>query len=145
MKNTSQETEQIPVFRWTETYSVNVAALDHQHQGLFNIINELNAALAVGQGAAATESVLHSLLQYAATHFTTEEALMEKHHFSGLVAHRNEHQAFAQKVANYLKDFKDAKVGTPVLLLLFLQSWLKDHILKSDKAYTRFLNEHGVR
>lgn len=30
-------------------------------------------------------------------------------------------------------------------LLLFLQSWLKEHILVTDKAYSSFLNERGVR
>ena len=28
-------------FRWTETYSVRIEQLDRQHQGLFDVINQL--------------------------------------------------------------------------------------------------------
>jgi hemerythrin len=29
--------------------------------------------------------------------------------------------------------------------MLFLQTWLREHILVSDKAYSSFLNARGVR
>ena len=29
--------------------------------------------------------------------------------------------------------------------MLFLQNWLKEHILSMDKAYSAFLNDGGVR
>lgn len=131
-------------FRWTERYSVNIEALDRQHQGLFATIDELNAALTAGQGATAMEDVLRKLVEYSMTHFATEEALMEWHEFPGLATHRVEHEAFKRNVTKYLEDFRAEKVGAPVSLLLFLQSWLKEHILKSDKAYSSFLNERGV-
>ena len=137
-------TQTVPVLRWSERYSVHIAALDRQHQGLFDTINELNAALAEGRGASVMDGVLQKLLEYAHSHFASEEYLMEAHRFPGLATHRVEHEAFARNVAKYLDDFHQAKQGAPVSLLLFLQSWLKEHILKSDKAYASFLNERGV-
>jgi len=131
-------------FSWDERYSVNIAALDAQHQGVLETISELNEALAAGQGATAMESVLRKLNEYAKTHFAAEESLMELHKFPGLEAHRAEHEAFVQKLAKYMEDFRASKAGTPVALLFFLHSWLKDHILKTDHAYSIFLNERGV-
>lgn len=132
-------------FRWTETYSVNIEELDHQHQGLFGIINRLNDALESGLGATVMNSVLDELLDYARFHFAAEEQLMEKHHFPGLLTHQLEHQAFGRNIHKYLEDYRSGKVGSPSSLLLFLQSWLSQHILKSDKAYSAFLNGKGVR
>jgi len=132
------------VFRWTEMYRVNIAALDRQHQGLFDTINELNGALAEGHGAAAIDGVLRKLNEYATTHFAAEEVLMEEYGFPGLTAHRAQHEAFAQNLRKYVDDYKNGKTGTPVSLLLFLQSWLKEHLLKTDKAYSSFLNDRGV-
>ena len=63
-------------FRWTEKYSVKIAALDNQHKRLFAIINELNQALANGEGKAATDSVLRKLVDYAKAHFAAEESLL---------------------------------------------------------------------
>ncbi len=131
-------------FRWTQHYSVNIAALDAQHQGLFATIDELNEALARGRGARVTEPVLKKLVEYAQTHFATEEALMTEYKFPGLEAHRMEHQRFGKKVEKFLEDYRAGKQGVPVSLLMFLQTWLKEHILTADKAYSSFLNARGV-
>jgi len=132
-------------FRWSEKYSVNIAVLDRQHQKLFDMINELNDALAAGHGAAAMEKVLRKLADYATTHFAEEEALMKGYGFPGLETHRREHEAFGRNLAKYVEDFRASKTGAPVALLLYLQSWLKNHVLKTDKDYSDHLNQRGVR
>jgi len=134
-----------PAFRWTERYSVNVAAIDDQHKRLFTIINELNDALAHGEGAAVAEPVLQKLVDYAQVHFAAEEALLEEYKFPATGAHRAEHDKFTQSIAKFREDYRAGKPGVPVSLMLFLQDWLKEHILVNDKAYTSFLNARGVR
>jgi hemerythrin len=132
-------------FRWSERYSVNIAELDRQHRGFFAIINELNEALAAGEGATITHSILQRLVEYAHTHFAAEEALMTEHKFPALLTHCSEHDRFTQLVAKFLEDCHAGKTGVPVSLMLFLQTWLREHILVSDKAYSSFLNARGVR
>jgi hemerythrin len=133
-----------PAFRWTEKYSVNIAAIDKQHQGFFATINELNEALATGQGASVINPVLQRLVKHARTHFAAEEALMAEYEFPGLSTHRIAHEKFVQTVVKLLEDHRAGKTGVPVSLLLYLQTWLKEHILSTDKAYSRFLNARGV-
>jgi hemerythrin len=132
------------ILNWSEKYSVNIAELDRQHQGLFVIIDELNQALAAGEGATVTHPILQRLLEYAHTHFATEEVLMTEHGFPALLTHCAEHDRFAQSVAKFLEAYDAGKAGVPVSLMLFLQAWLKEHILVSDKAYSSFLNARGV-
>lgn len=132
-------------FRWTEKYAVNVATLDNQHRGLFSTVNELNEALAAGRGAEAAEPVLQRLVDYALTHFAAEETLMEEHKFPGLQRHRMEHEAFAKKVTHFIEDYRAGKAGVPVALMFFLQTWLKQHILATDKEYSAHLNGRGVK
>lgn len=130
--------------RWTSNYSVNIAALDRQHQNLFTTINELNDALANGDGHAALGRILQKLVDYAVNHFAAEETLMSEHDFPGLSTHRDEHERFKRNIAQFLQDFEAGKSGVPVSLMLFLQSWLKAHILGSDKSYSAYLNARGV-
>jgi hemerythrin len=132
-------------FRWTERYSVHIAALDRQHQRLFDTINELNDALATGEGSTVADPVLKKLVDYALYHFAAEEALMTEHNFPGVFTHRMEHGKFAQSVTKLLDGYRAGKPGVPVSLLLFLQTWLKEHILVTDKAYSDFLNARGIR
>ena len=132
-------------FRWSKRYSVNVAELDRQHQGLFAIVNELNDALVTGEGAAVINSVLRRLVEYTRNHFAAEEALMTQHRFPALLTHCAEHDKFTRLVAKFVEDYRTGKSGVSVSLLLFLQNWLKEHVLVSDKAYSSFLNTQGVR
>ena len=132
-------------YRWSEQYSVNVAALDKQHRQLFDTINELDKALKNGDGNSAVGLALSRLADYSLVHFAAEESLMERHGFPGLPTHRAEHDAFRKKIAALLADHKAGKPGVPVLLLFFMQSWLKQHIKKTDKLYSAYLNARGVR
>jgi hemerythrin len=48
------------------------------------------------------------------------------------------------RVANSLNP-KAGKPGVPVSLLLYMQTWMKEHLSKTDKLYSAFLNARGVR
>lgn len=131
-------------FRWTEAYSVNIALLDEQHQKLFDTVNQLDQALRAGEGNSKVQVVLDKLVEYALVHFAAEESLMQEHEFPGLPTHRTQHEMFRQKIAAYLKEHTAGKPGVPVSLLLFMQGWLKQHVLKTDKQYSAFLTARGV-
>jgi hemerythrin-like metal-binding protein len=132
-------------FRWTEAFRVNIAILDQQHQQLIDTINQLDQALRKGEGKAALEPVLDKLVEYALVHFAAEESLMEQHDFPGLSTHRAQHEEFRKRLDEYLKAHKAGKPGVPVSLLFFMKDWLKEHVLKTDKLYSAFLNARGVR
>ncbi|HKV79993.1 MAG TPA: bacteriohemerythrin [Candidatus Sulfotelmatobacter sp.] len=133
------------VFRWTDIYKVNVAILDQQHQALFDTVNELERALRVGEGNAVIDGILDRLMTYAGLHFAAEESLMERHNFPGLSTHQIQHEMFRKKMTTLLERQRSAKAGVAVELLLFLQSWLKKHVLRTDKQYSAFLNARGVQ
>jgi hemerythrin-like metal-binding protein len=132
-------------FRWTKTYSVNIDLLDRQHQQLIEGINELDHALRAGEGNAALDPLLDKLAKYSLEHFAAEEGLMQEHQFPGLSTHQTQHEMFRRKIADFIDSHKAQKPGVPVSLMLFMRDWLKDHVLKTDKQYSAFLNARGVR
>jgi hemerythrin len=129
---------------WTQEYSVNIAVLDEQHQELFKIVNELDQAVRHGNGNTAIDPILHKLVHYALSHFLAEESLMRQHDFPGLLTHCSQHQMFRAKIADFLAEHRAGKADVPALLLLFMQEWLKKHVLKADQEYSSFLNARGV-
>ena len=132
------------VFQWTKAYSVQVQALDRQHQRLFDTVNELDEALARGCGNAVVEDVLKRLVEYTVSHFAAEEKVMETNGFPGLAAHRAKHRELTQKVGAFQTEYKTGNRNVPTALMLFLQNWLKEHILGTDKKYSEFLNAKGI-
>lgn len=131
-------------FRWTEAYRVNVLVLDEQHKQLIRTVNELDRALRVGEGNSVLDGVLQKLVDYSLEHFATEEKLMQEHDFPGLSTHQSQHDEFRKKLAGFLEGQRAGKPGVPVSLLLFMRGWLKDHLIKTDRQYSAYLNAHGV-
>lgn len=132
------------VFQWKDSYSVKVVALDNQHKKLFDLVNELHAAMSQGHGKDVAGDVLRRLIEYTVNHFAAEEALMEKHKFPGLIAHRAVHKALTDKVLAFKKEFEAGTSNVTPQLMLFLQEWLRNHIQSVDQKYGDFLNEQGV-
>ena len=112
---------------------------------MIETVNELDQALRKGEGKAALDPVLDKLVEYALVHFAAEESLMEQHNFPGLFTHRTQHEEFRKRLAEYLEAHKAGKPGVPVSLLFFMKGWLKEHLQKTDKLYSAFLNARGVR
>jgi hemerythrin len=120
---------------WDEAWSVGDARLDEQHQGLIRLINRL------GSGAPVS-IVLDELQIYVDEHFRDEERMMEMMAYPDLAAHRQQHAAFEE----WLEASRQACRSGEVVGLLrdsissYLKTWLVNHILVSDKAYSGHLN-----
>lgn len=131
-------------FRWEPSCSVNVAELDRQHQQLFSTVTELEHALRAGRADDVINQLLGQVIEHTITHFATEERLMEECGFPGLDAHRRDHQELCQKLTMFNLSNLAGGPDVAAALLSLLQAWLHDHILKTDKEYSSFLNTRGV-
>ena len=129
---------------WTDGYSVNVKAIDVQHKKLVEMINTLHAAMSDNSGARAQKHVVNEMVNYAMTHFATEEKYMQQFKYSGYEAHKNEHDVFSKKAMNLKQRFSDGNYILTVEILFFLRNWLYKHIMGTDKQYTKCFNEHGL-
>lgn len=135
----------LKAFSWSEAYSVHIELMDQQHKAMFAAVAELNEALATGHGDAILGPTFGRLMEHARQHFADEEALMMRHDFPTLTTHRAEHEHFRKQIEAFIEDHKRGKVGVPSSLLLFLQRWLKEHVMHTDKQYSAFLNARGIR
>ncbi len=132
------------VFEWNQSYSVKVTQLDQQHQTLFRTISELQEALRVGHGKEVVGKVLQKLIDYTKSHFSAEEAILEKNGYPELTAHKALHRALVKKVLEFQKEFESGSSFLAIEVMQFLQKWLTEHIQDTDQKYGQFLNEKGV-
>lgn len=135
----------MPLFTWDDTYSVKVARCDNDHKKLFSFINDLHDAMAHGKGADAVQHTVQQLLDYTKSHFSAEEALMEKAGYADLPAHRAQHEVFVKQIQQFQKELQTTKTGKAVAVIEFLKEWLLKHIMQTDKRYSADLNAHGIK
>jgi len=125
---------------WHDKLVTGIGKIDEQHQILVNLLNEANIKLTPNNNAKFLEEITRNLLSYALYHFETEEGLMQKYDYiEDSDAHIRQHRSFSAKVVAVRNDIK---TGIPISredLLSFLNSWLINHILNTDKQFAAFL------
>ncbi len=126
---------------WQPEYSVGNEEIDNQHKKLFMMINELQNSIEhnATNDKQPVEKVLEELISYAEYHFSTEENLFRGQ--AGFDTHHHEHWTFIKKSFSFVKRFNadnDLKIITDIVI--FLRSWLIDHILVTDIKQFRDLN-----
>jgi hemerythrin len=130
---------------WDTSYSVSVKSCDAEHQKLFDLINQLNEAMGLGQGRTIVAPVVQELEKYTQTHFRAEEALLKQACYPKLEEHRLQHQKFVAQVKRFKDDLDAGSMGNSIAVLKFLKDWLADHIKQTDKMYSEHLNSRGIK
>jgi hemerythrin-like metal-binding protein len=135
---------------WNDTYLIGIDRIDNQHKVLVNTLNQANTRLANGVTREMLEQITRDLLSYAIYHFETEESLMREYDYeagsdSAAIRHREEHRSFSQQVLKLREGLHDGRLVTREELLTFLNQWLVNHILHTDKQFGEFLIKRGYR
>ena len=128
--------------RWSSDQETGVRAIDRQHEELIGMLNELDAAHAGGCPQSVLDDVLQRLGTYVIFHFGTEEALMAglPHNEEHARQHCHEHAGFIEKLAGLRAQGADNGRQTMEALIDYLNEWLYQHILKSDRELAALLN-----
>lgn len=125
---------------WSDDFRVGVDDIDEQHRMLFALVNSLWEAAQDKAGAQPVDLVLRRLEDYTLKHFRDEEMLMAAAGYPGFEEHRRTHARFVQVVA----DAKTRHQGGEPLgadMLLFLNTWLVEHIQRDDQHAADFYLE----
>lgn len=130
---------------WEPKYSVNVELIDNQHKSLVETINLLHDAMKQGKSKEVLGGILDNLINYTKEHFTTEENFFQKFDYKEKNAHKLEHDNFVRKAVEFKKSYDSGNTVISSEVLNFLSTWIKNHILVSDKKYSEFLNSKGIK
>jgi|GEM_PF-599194 len=137
--------EDIPdLMPWGKRLMIGLTRVDDQHKELVSMVNELHRAMKMKIGAREAGNILQRLADYTVYHFGFEETLFDEYRYPEVAAHKEIHSDLVAKVIQIQEDFNAGKAALSMELMDFLTHWLKEHIMKTDKAYVPFLKEKGV-
>jgi len=133
------------LIEWKDSYNLGIEHLDNQHKGLVKQINILYDAMKIGKARESLDEILNVLIDYAATHFKSEEILFHQFNFPDSEKHIGEHTKFVEEVLSFKEDYDNGLSMVTIEVIGFLKDWLTNHILISDMGYKSFLLSKGVR
>ncbi|MDP6634694.1 MAG: bacteriohemerythrin [Phycisphaerae bacterium] len=129
---------------WTDEYSVNVTEIDDQHKALFAMIDGYYEALSRQERTEALAELLEGLAQYAATHFSNEEAYFDQFGYEHAEAHKKAHADLVTRVTDIASRARQGVAVLNMELATFLRDWLNEHIKGLDTKYSQCFNDNGL-
>lgn len=135
---------------WSKEYSIGLEQIDNQHKKLIFLINKLEVLTMYAPTHAdfklKLDKIMEELINYTILHFSTEEVLMDMFDYEDMIEHQKSHNNFIEmiklekeklEIIVTNKDWEKVAIELDKILK-YLQNWLINHILKSDKKYTDF-------
>jgi hemerythrin len=119
------------VVEWREGFKINIPQVDQEHKHLFSLVKALNLET--------VDQTLEELLDYVVTHFSNEQALMEKYGYPAFEAHLQLHETFGTQVADFLSSGESWSEERIQNLRRFLNKWLIGHIMTHDLRFGKWL------
>ncbi len=118
------------VVEWRDAFKVNIPQVDQEHHRLFDLIKALNLET--------VEQTVDELLEYVVTHFSNEQALMEKSGYPAFEAHLKLHEEFGAHVAEFMGSGDEWSEERVHEIRRFLNKWLIGHIMTHDLRFGRW-------
>lgn len=122
---------------WQEQYNLGISIIDEHHHHLVDLLNILddNSDASPNQHREVVGVVLIKLLNYTKYHFSEEEKMMKEMQYEGFDLHREEHANFEKKVDYFIEQYRLGNSTLSVETLHFLNQWLLEHILITDRKF----------
>jgi methyl-accepting chemotaxis protein len=126
---------------WGPKLIIGIDEIDDQHKELVSLINQLHKAMKMKKGRKTSGKILTGLAEYTVYHFDHEKSLFEKYGYPETEEHLKIHDELVAQVVAFKTQFDEGHASLTMDLMDFLNSWLKEHIMKTDKQYVPFLKE----
>ena len=130
--------------KWKIEYSINNKEIDEQHKKLFDVLNILIENKEVNIDSKIITDTLLEMLNYAEYHFSTEEKYMLRLNYPEYNEHKKEHRDFIKKTSLLSLRAMENDETIPLEILIFLNEWLVNHILKSDLKLNKYFLNTGI-
>lgn len=127
---------------WSEDFAIGIDIIDEQHKRLFEYFNEIEHCIKT-EDETNIAQICRGLIDYAVSHNTFEESLMQQAGYPMLEAHHKVHEAFKARAYGYLDKIND---GTnPMKIARDMRTdiglWLINHIKREDKHYAPYVKK----
>ncbi len=135
-----------PLIDWDQAeLAIGIDEIDNQHRELVDILNRLNEAVTLRQGATVANAALDQLHDYTRIHFAVEESIMRLLGYPDYAEHKLKHERLVNELHSLSTRFHDEGRAINHELMFFLKTWLTTHIQESDREYADHFLAAGVQ
>jgi hemerythrin len=123
---------EMELLSWKSEYSVGIESVDHEHQEMIGMINEMYKELQGRKDAEAIDQFLGDIHMTISAHFALEERVMRQSGYAEYEAHKEDHEDLLDQIRDMMDAYEsDADHGL-ALLQEQLSGWFANHFSTFD-------------
>ena len=134
------------MYHWEENLETGYVEIDDQHKEWIAKLNHILLGIEEGRGKDEIFKTMEFLIHYSIKHFSAEEKLMKKYHYSDYSRHKCIHEEFKITIRNFTRQLimdgpNDRLFQT---ILIAIGDWFINHIRGDDfrmAAYVKTKNQ----
>ena len=127
------------LLEWRDEFAVGVAAVDHEHQQLIELINTTYQHITERQSAITILHYLGEIYAKIAAHFALEEKLMRDYRYDQYADHKADHEYLLDEIRDIMDDFEAGEVFDEKYFAQQLANWFSEHFKTKDARLHRRL------
>lgn len=134
--------EEEPLFtavKWRPELELGVDMMDRHHRGMVGLCGTILEKAGSRGGAATAGDLFLELVRLTAMHFEAEEELMRRSDYPGRMDHQDRHHELSLLLKSWESRARRRDLTLNSSFLQHLNQWVENHILGSDKGFSRFL------
>ncbi len=116
------------LLQWKDEYSVGIAAVDHEHRELIDLINQVHDTFRAS-GGPAVEGFFGDLFRAISAHFALEEHIMREAGYGRLREHKADHERLLDEIRDIMDETAADRIDD---LSTELDTWFSHHFRVHD-------------
>jgi hemerythrin len=130
------------LLHWDDRYSVGIAAVDHEHKELIELVNRLYDQATAQREKEAVIGFFGDLFKAVSAHFALEERFMRERGYDQLTQHKNDHERLLDEIRDIMEDFEASSKFDDRALAGALDAWFSRHFETHDARLHKALGAH---
>lgn len=127
------------LIEWKDEFSVGVPDVDHEHQALIALINDLHAAMSSGSRDVTVMDFLGEIYAHVSAHFALEEKIMRERKYDHYAEHKAEHEALLDTLRDIMDDYEENAYFSDEAFAESVEKWFTDHFRTRDARLHKHL------
>ena len=121
------------LIEWRSDFETGIADVDHEHQELVGLINELHEQLTGEATGEVISDFLGEVFARISAHFALEESIMRKHNYDQYADHKTHHEKLLDDIRDIMDDYEAGDyTAYSESLSAVIHHWFVDHFQTKD-------------
>jgi hemerythrin-like metal-binding protein len=127
------------LIEWKDEFNTGIADIDHEHEELIGLINELYRRVSEGESKMTVLDFLGEIDAKISAHFALEERIMRDKHYDEYQDHKADHERLLEEIRDIMDDCEDNAQFDREAFAQRLSAWFTNHFKTQDARLHKHL------